>query len=72
LPNANGTVGKLNGYQVVDFSISIKINKTYNFKASVNNIFDEKYATRRSGGYPGPGILPGNARTFSVSIGGMF
>jgi Fe(3+) dicitrate transport protein len=72
LANANATVGKLNGYQVVDFSISIKINKTYNFKASVNNIFDEKYATRRSGGYPGPGILPGNARTFSVSFGGMF
>lgn len=72
LPNANATIGKLNGYQVIDFSISVKINKVYNFKASVNNVFDEKYATRRSSGYPGPGILPGNARTFSVSFGGMF
>ncbi|MFM2155797.1 MAG: hypothetical protein RL516_546 [Bacteroidota bacterium] len=72
LPNANATIGKLSGYQVVDFSISVKIKKGYNFRASVNNVFDEKYATRRSGGYPGPGILPGNARTFSVTFGGVF
>lgn len=72
LPNANATVGKLNGYQVIDFSVSIKIKKDYNLKASVNNLLDEQYATRRSSGYPGPGILPGNARTFSVSLGGVF
>jgi len=41
----------------------------YNFKAGVNNITDEKYATRRAGGYPGPGIMPGNGRTIFVSIG---
>ena len=41
----------------------------YNIKAGVNNLTDEKYATRRSGGYPGPGILPGNAGTYFISFG---
>ncbi len=71
-PNTTATVGKLPAYQVMDASLSYKFAKHYNFKAGVNNIADEKYATRRSGGYPGPGIMPGNGRTFFVSIGGNF
>jgi Fe(3+) dicitrate transport protein len=43
-----------------------------NVKAGVNNLSDEVYATRRSGGYPGPGLLPGNGRTFYVSLGVNF
>jgi Fe(3+) dicitrate transport protein len=35
----------------------------------VNNLLDKNYATRRAGGYPGPGILPGEGRTFYVSLG---
>lgn len=70
--NATGTIGKLSGYQVIDASLSYRFMERYVFKAGVNNIADEKYATRRSGGYPGPGILPGNGRTIFVSIGGMF
>lgn len=71
-PNATATIGKLSGYQVMDASLSYKFAKHYNLKAGVNNISDEKYATRRAGGYPGPGIMPGNGRTFFVSIGGNF
>jgi len=71
-PNSTATIGKLAGYQVMDATLSYKFAKNYNIKAGVNNIADEKYATRRSGGYPGPGILPGNGRTFFVSIGGNF
>jgi Fe(3+) dicitrate transport protein len=71
-PNAAGTIGKLAGYQVMDASLSYKFIEHYNVKAGVNNIADEKYATRRAGGYPGPGILPGNGRTFFVSIGASF
>jgi Fe(3+) dicitrate transport protein len=71
-PNAAGTIGKLSGYQVMDASLSYKFIKHYNVKAGVNNIADEKYATRRAGGYPGPGILPGNGRTIFLSIGASF
>jgi Fe(3+) dicitrate transport protein len=37
-------------------------------KAGINNVFNEQYATRRASGYPGPGILPGEAQTFYLSI----
>lgn len=70
--NATGTIGKLSGYQVMDASLSYKFMEYYNFKAGVNNIADQKYATRRAGGYPGPGIMPGNGRTVFVSIGASF
>jgi Fe(3+) dicitrate transport protein len=67
--NSFGTTGKLPSYQVMDASLTYKFMDRYNFKAGVNNIADEKYATRRAGGYPGPGIMPGNGRTVFVSIG---
>jgi Fe(3+) dicitrate transport protein len=72
LPNAIATVGKLPAYQVMDLSFSLQFLENYNMKAGVNNLSDEKYATRRSGGYPGPGILPGNGRTIFVSFGAKF
>jgi len=72
LPNAIATVGKLPAYQVMDLSFSLSLLENYNVKAGVNNLTDEKYATRRAGGYPGPGILPGNGRTIFVSFGAKF
>ena len=70
--NTTATIGKLSGYEVMDASLSYKFMERYNFKAGVNNIADKKYATRRAGGYPGPGIMPGNGRTVFVSIGASF
>ncbi len=72
LPNPKATIGKINGYQVIDVSGTYLINGKYNIKAGVNNLTDESYATRRSGGYPGPGLLPANGRTFFFSIGVKF
>ena len=71
-PNATGTIGKLSGYQVMDFSFSYKFMKHFNIKAGVNNLADQKYATRRATGYPGPGIMPANGRSFFVSVGASF
>ena len=71
-PNSTGTIGKLSGYQVLDASLSYKFMERFNFKAGVNNVANEKYATRRATGYPGPAILPGNARTVFVSFGASF
>lgn len=72
LPNATATVGKLPAYQVMDLTISCNFLAQYNVKLGVNNLTDQKYATRRSGGYPGPGILPGNGRTVFISFGAKF
>ena len=71
-PSANSQTGILDGYKIVDFSSEYKFLKNYNLRAGVNNVFDKNYATRRSGGYPGPGILPGEGRTFYISIGAKF
>lgn len=68
-PSANGTTGLLDGYQLLDLSAEYKFMSSYNIKAGINNLTNESYATRRSGGYPGPGILPGDARTFYISLG---
>lgn len=72
LPNAKATIGKISGYQVMDISGTYLINGKYNVKAGINNLTDERYATRRAGGYPGPGLLPANGRTFYFSIGVRF
>ena len=70
--NSIGTIGKIKGYTVMDVSFTYLFGNKYNVKGGVNNLTDEKYATRRSGGYPGPGLLPANGRTFYVSIGAKF
>ena len=69
---ANGVTGLLEGYKVFDFSAEYKFLKKYNFRFGINNLSNENYATRRSGGYPGPGILPGEGRTFYLSLGAKF
>ena len=71
-PSANGVTGLLDDYRVFDLSTEYKFLKNYNIRAGINNLFDEEYATRRSSGYPGPGILPGEGRTFYISIGAKF
>jgi len=44
------------------------VNASYSAKIGVNNLTNALYATRRSAGYPGPGILPGNGRTFYLTL----
>jgi Fe(3+) dicitrate transport protein len=71
-PSANGVTGLLDKYHVLDLSAEYRFFKNYNLRGGINNLTDEMYATRRSGGYPGPGILPGEGRTFFLSIGAKF
>ena len=67
--NITATAGKVPAYIVMDASLTMLFAKKFNIKAGVNNLSDEKYFTRRAGGYPGPGIMPANGRTVFVSIG---
>lgn len=68
-PSANGVTGLLDDYRVFDLSTEYRFLKNYNIRAGINNLLNEDYATRRAGGYPGPGILPGEGRTFYISVG---
>jgi Fe(3+) dicitrate transport protein len=63
-PNANATVGSLQAYAIHDAGISVNFIDSYTLKFGVNNLTNERYATRRSGGYPGPGLLPSQGRSF--------
>ena len=68
-PTANAQNGLIPAYTVADLTATYKFAKHLNLKAGINNLFDERYFTRRAGGYPGPGALPADGRTFFVSVG---
>lgn len=68
-PSANGQTGLIPSYTVSDLTASYKLPKGISFKAGINNLTNERYFTRRAGGYPGPGALPADGRTFFVSVG---
>ncbi len=67
--SANGNTGLIPSYTVTDVTATYKLPKGINVKAGINNLLDERYFTRRAGGYPGPGALPADGRTFFLSIG---
>jgi Fe(3+) dicitrate transport protein len=71
-PTANGQNGLIPSYSITDVAASWKFSKGFNIKAGLNNIFNEMYFTRRAGGYPGPGVLPGDGRNFFLSVGTKF
>jgi Fe(3+) dicitrate transport protein len=71
-PSANGNNGLIPSYTVIDLSASCKFSKNFNIKTGINNLANQIYFTRRSGGYPGPGALPADGRTFFVSVGAKF
>jgi Fe(3+) dicitrate transport protein len=71
IPTNDGTIGLIEGYQVWDWALEYRFGATnkYNLKGGINNIANTMYATRRAGGYPGPGLLPSDGRTWFLSIG---
>ena len=65
----NGQIGKIAGYGLLDASVHYAINPRWFTELFVNNVTDVRYATRRSTGYPGPGLLPGMGRAVNVTLG---
>ena len=70
--SANAQNGTIPAYTLVDLTAGYSINKAVQIKGGINNLLDKRYFTRRAGGYPGPGALPGDGRTFFVSVGAKF
>ncbi len=68
-PTANAQSGLIPSYTVTDITAAYKLVKGIKIKVGVNNAFGKTYFTRRAGGYPGPGALPADGRTFFVSVG---
>jgi Fe(3+) dicitrate transport protein len=67
--STNGNSGNIPGYQVWDASINWQFTKSFYISGSVNNFTNTRYFTRRSTGYPGPGLLPADGRTAIITIG---
>ncbi len=66
---ANAQNGLIPSYLVIDVTAGYKHKSGLSIKTGVNNIEDKNYFTRRAGGYPGPGVLPADGRTFFVTLG---
>ena len=60
-------IGEVPAYQIMDFSTSYQL-KRFTIEASVNNLANQIYYTRRAAGYPGPGILPSDGRSFYIGL----
>jgi Fe(3+) dicitrate transport protein len=63
----DATRGIIPSYQVLDASVSYRY-RNYRLQAGVNNLADARYFTRRATGYPGPGIIPAEARSWYLGL----
>jgi len=66
---ATGAVGVIPSYVLLDWSLDYAFLKNYHIGTGINNIADVAYFSRRINMYPGPGILPGDGRTFYITLG---
>lgn len=60
--------GIVPAYYLMDLSAGWS-RKWLSIEASVNNLANVNYFTRRATGYPGPGIIPGDGRSFYLTVG---
>ncbi|PTD15251.1 TonB-dependent receptor family protein [Flavobacterium columnare] len=63
----SGIFGGIPSYNVLDVSASYKFNR-FKLEASINNLTNNKYFTKRATGYPGPGIIPSEPRVYYVTL----
>ena len=64
----NAVNGEIPAYNVMDLTLGYRF-KRFSVDLGVENLMNNFYFTRRATGYPGPGILPSENRTFFVSLG---
>lgn len=67
--SANGAVGLVPSYGLLDFNSTFLILKNMVLRVNVNNITNKQYFTKRPSFYPGPGIWSSDGRGVVISIG---
>ena len=67
-PPSNGAVGIVPSYTVVDINAALLATEWLRLRVGVNNLFDERYFTKRPEFYPGPGVWPSDARGVQFSV----
>jgi Fe(3+) dicitrate transport protein len=68
LPSDDAVAGFIPAYTLLDWSGRARIDDRRELTFGVNNIANRRYFTKRTGEYPGPGILPGAARSGYAGI----
>ncbi len=68
VPSANGAVGLVPSYGILDFNASYYVKK-FTFRLGANNILNKQYFTKRPTFYPGAGIWSSDGRGFTFSVG---
>jgi Fe(3+) dicitrate transport protein len=63
----SAVIGIIPSYSIMDISLSYQFKKI-RVEGSINNVANQFYFTRRATGYPGPGILPSDGRSFYVTL----
>tara|TARA_R100000306_G_scaffold260_2_gene532 strand:+ start:1761 stop:4217 length:2457 start_codon:yes stop_codon:yes gene_type:complete len=63
----SGIVGEIPAYDILDLSLSYSY-KMFRLEAGINNVLDNSYFVRRATGYPGPGIIPSQPRTWYTGL----
>lgn len=67
----SAVVGLIPAYSIMDASLSYAFRQ-FRIETTINNLADNAYFTRRATGYPGPGILPSDGRSFYVTLQAKF
>ncbi len=67
-PSNNGINGLIPSYYVMDLTADYKLSGMFQLSATVNNLSNHMYYTRRADSYPGPGIIPADGRAFYVTL----
>lgn len=63
----SAVIGSIPSYSVMDLSLSYQY-RIWRVEATANNLANRMYFTRRATGYPGPGILPSDGRSFFLTL----
>jgi Fe(3+) dicitrate transport protein len=66
--SSTAVIGIIPAYSIVDISARWHYG-IFIIEGGINNILDNLYFTRRADGYPGPGIIPADPRTFYATVG---
>ena len=72
VPNDGAVAGLVPAFTVLDYAGRVDFGRGFCMSFGVNNVANRRYFTKRTGEYPGPGILPGAARSYYVGIGAGF
>lgn len=66
-PSDDAVAGYIPAYTILDWAATLDLDRA-RLELSVNNLSDKRYFTKRTGEYPGPGILPGSPRSISLGV----